>query len=92
MGVLDDTEFDDVVRLQRQLNASMLDEFELDSKIKILSIIDEVAGSKKMVHTEKIILEAGHQGMSEFEATSVLEKLKKDGLVFEPKRGFLQKY
>ena len=65
MGVLDETDFDDVIRLQKQLASSMLDDFELDSKIKVLTIIDEVAGGKKKVQTEKVLVEAEHQGMSE---------------------------
>ncbi|HYD02967.1 MAG TPA: hypothetical protein VEC16_01585 [Alphaproteobacteria bacterium] len=92
MGVLDDTDFDDVVRLQKQLASSMLDDFELDSKIKILTIFDELVGSKKKVQTEKLMIEAEHRGMSEYEVSSVIEKLKKDGLLSEPQPGYLQKY
>jgi DNA replicative helicase MCM subunit Mcm2 (Cdc46/Mcm family) len=92
MGVLDEKEFDDVMRLQRQLSSSMIDEFELDSKIKVLTIFDEVAGSKKKVQTEKLLIESENQGMSEFEVMSTIEKLKKDGLVYEPQPGYLQKY
>lgn len=47
MGILDGSEFDDVMRLQKQLASSMLDDFELDSKIKILTIFDELVGSKR---------------------------------------------
>ncbi|MGV8171459.1 MAG: hypothetical protein ACP5OA_02070 [Candidatus Woesearchaeota archaeon] len=92
MGVLDGTEFDDVMRLQKQLNASMLDDFELDSKIKVLTIFDELAGSKKKIHTEKLLIELEHHEMGELEAVSVIDKLKKDGLLFEPQPGYLQKY
>jgi DNA replicative helicase MCM subunit Mcm2 (Cdc46/Mcm family) len=93
MGILDGTEFDDVVRLQKQLASSMLDDFELDSKIKILTIIDEIAGpGRKKIHTEKLLIEAENRGMSEFEVTSIIEKLKRDGLVIEPQPGYLQKY
>jgi DNA replicative helicase MCM subunit Mcm2 (Cdc46/Mcm family) len=92
MGVLDETEFDDVIRLQRQLASNMLDDFELDSKIKILTIFDEIAGSKKKVQTEKLLVEAENHGMGEFEVMSVIEKLKKDGLIYEPQTGYLQKY
>jgi DNA replicative helicase MCM subunit Mcm2 (Cdc46/Mcm family) len=91
MGVLDDVEFDEVMRLQKQLASSMMNDFELDSKIKILTIFDEVAGLKKKVQTEKLLVEAEHQGMSEVEILSVIEKLKKDGLLFEPQPGYLQK-
>jgi DNA replicative helicase MCM subunit Mcm2 (Cdc46/Mcm family) len=92
MGVLDGTEFDDVMRLQKQLNASMLDDFELDSKIKVLTIFDEIAGNKKKIQTEKLLIEVEHHGMGEFEVTSIIEKLKRDGLLFEPQPGYLQKY
>jgi DNA replicative helicase MCM subunit Mcm2 (Cdc46/Mcm family) len=91
MGVLDGTEFDDVVRLQKQLASSMLDDFELDSKIKVLTIFDELAGNKKKIQTEKLLIEAEHHGMGEFEITSIIEKLKRDGLLFEPQPGYLQK-
>jgi len=90
MGVLDDGEFDEVMKLQRQLASSMIDDFELDSKIKILTILDEVAGKKK-IHTEKLLLEAEQQGMTEGEITATIEKLKKDGLILEPQIGYLQK-
>ena len=66
MGVLDEKDFDDVMRLQKQLTSSMIDEFELDSKIKVLTIYDEVASGKKKVQTEKLLIEAENQGMSEF--------------------------
>jgi len=92
MGVLDGTEFDDVMRLQKQLNASMLDDFELDSKIKVLTIFDELAGNKKKIQTEKLLIELEHHEMGELEAVSVIDKLKKDGLLFEPQPGYLQKY
>lgn len=92
MGVLDGTEFDDVMRLQKQLASSMLDDFELDSKIKVLTVFDELVGSKKKTHTEKLLIELEHRGMSELEALSVIDKLKKDGLLFEPQPGYLQKY
>jgi DNA replicative helicase MCM subunit Mcm2 (Cdc46/Mcm family) len=92
MGVLDGTDFDDVMRLQKQLQNSMMDDFELDSKIKVLTIFDELAGSKKKIHTEKLLIEATHHGMGEFEVSSIIEKLKHDGLLFEPQPGYLQKY
>ncbi len=92
MGVLDDTDFDDVIRLQKQMASSVVDDFELDSKIKVLTVFDEVAGKKKKLQTEKLLIELAHQGMSENEATATIEKLKRDGMLFEPQPGYLQKY
>jgi len=92
MGVLDDTEFDEVMKLQRQLASSMMNDFELDTKIKLLTIFDEVAGKRKKVQTEQVISEAENQGMAEMEITATIEKLKRDGILFEPQPGYLQKY
>ena len=92
MGVLDESEFDEVIKLQKQLASSMVDDFELDSKTKILTLLDEIVGKKKKVQTEKMLIEAENQGMSEMEVMATIEKLKKDGLIFEPQPGYLQKY
>lgn len=92
MGVLDDTEFDEVMKLQRQLASSMMNDFEMDNKIKLLTIFDEVVGKKKKVQTEQVISEAENQGMTEMEITATIEKLKRDGILFEPQPGYLQKY
>lgn len=91
MGVLDDTDFDEVMKLQRQLATSMMDDFEMDSKIKLLTIFDEVSAKKRKIQTEKLIVEAENQGMAEREITALIEKLKRDGLIFEPQPGYLQR-
>jgi DNA replicative helicase MCM subunit Mcm2 (Cdc46/Mcm family) len=49
-------------------------------------------GSKKKIQKEKLIIESENQGISEMEVMGLIEKLKKDGLVFEPQPGYLQKY
>jgi DNA replicative helicase MCM subunit Mcm2 (Cdc46/Mcm family) len=92
MGILDGSEFDELMRMQRQMASSIVNDFEIDNKVKILNIIEEVAGKKKKVQTEKILQEAEAQGMMESDALSILEKLKKEGMVFEPQPGYLQKY
>ena len=38
------------------------------------------------------MIEAAQHGMGEFEVSSVIEKLKRDGLLYEPQPGYLQKY
>lgn len=91
MGILDDTEFDEVMRLQKQLASTMMNEYELDAKIKLLVIFDEVIGKRKKIQTEELIVEAENQGMTEIEITATIEKLKKDGILFEPQPGYLQK-
>lgn len=92
MGVLDDLDFDDVMKLQRQMASSVVNDFELDSKIKILTIFDELVGKKSKIQTEKLIIEAENRGMSEKEIINTIDKLKKDGMLSEPQPGYLQKY
>lgn len=92
MGILDGSEFDELMRLQRQMASSIVNDFEIDNKVKILNIIEEVAGKKKKVQTEKILQEAEAQGMLESDAISIIDKLIKEGMVFEPQPGYLQRY
>lgn len=92
MGVLDELDFDDVMKLQRQMASSVVNDFELDSKIKILTIFDELVGKKSKIQTEKLIVEAENRGMSEREILATIDKLKSDGMLSEPQPGYLQKY
>ena len=91
MGVLDESEFDDVMRLQKQMASSVVDDMELDNKIRVLMVFDELVGSKRKVQTEKLLIELEHQGFSEMEALATIEKLKKDGMLMDAQPGYLQK-
>lgn len=45
----------------------------------------------KTIPLEQIIMEATDKGIDESKVEEVIEKMKKDGMIFEPKRGFIQK-
>lgn len=57
----------------------------------ILDIINKMSETKKELSMEEIRSEAASQGVEERDAEEVIEKLKSQGLLFEPSPGFVQK-
>ena len=58
--------------------------------ITIREIINELAAKgKKSIPIEDIIAEAAEKDIDEARVEEIIEKLKKEGSIFEPKRGFL---
>jgi hypothetical protein len=89
---MDQTDFEDLLRIQNKMASLVAREAEVDSKIKILTLMDEITGNKrKKIQVEHIIIEGKHQGMSEREITSTLEGLKDDGILAEPETGYVIK-
>lgn len=89
---MNEFDFEELLRVQNRMASLVSREAEVDSKIKILTLIDDLThGKKKKVQVEHIIIEGKAQGMSESEVVSTIEKLKVDGLLAEPEIGFVQK-
>lgn len=57
---------------------------------EIINRLENERGSKSLP-IEDISMEAIHKGISEDQVFEIIEKLKKSGDVFEPKRGYVQK-
>ncbi len=55
----------------------------------ILDIIEELSATKKELLVEDIIKAAKKEGVEEVE--EILEKLKREGMLFEPSPGYVQK-
>jgi DNA replicative helicase MCM subunit Mcm2 (Cdc46/Mcm family) len=92
MAILDETEFDELIRIQRQMAGAIVREAEVDNMIKVISIVDaSVTLKRKKVQVEHVLIEAQMQGLSEREAIATLEVLKTDGILFEPEPGYVQK-
>ena len=90
--IMDEASFEELLRIQNRMASLVAREAETDTKIKILTIIDEITGQKKKkVQVEHLIIEATNQGMTEKEVTDTLDKLKTDGLLAEPERGYVIK-
>jgi len=89
---MDQADFDDLMRRQNMMLRSVADESETDSKIKLMSIINDlVTDRNRKVHKEAVIIEAETQGMDEAEVERVLNLLKADHFLTEPEPGFIKR-
>ena len=62
------------------------------SRIRIiLDVINKLSETKKELSTDEIRNESIRQGVEEKDVDEVIEKLKTQGLLFEPSPGFVQK-
>ena len=84
------TDFDELLRIQRQIASALTRETETDAKIELLTIIGSLTtGKKKRIPKEAIILEAGTHGLTETQVIDLLEELKKEGIIQEVEEGFI---
>jgi DNA replicative helicase MCM subunit Mcm2 (Cdc46/Mcm family) len=92
MAILDETGFEDLMKLQRQLAGEIVNEVEIENKIKVISIIDSLTTSKRRkVQIESILIEAQHQGLSERQIVTLIEELQDDGIIAKSDPGYVQK-
>ncbi len=80
--VVDRLNFEDIVRIQKMMLSRIVQENEVDQKVRVLDIINQVLGSKKSIQLEAIILEAEKNNISEDNLMSILSELEKDKLIF----------
>ncbi|MFH1174219.1 MAG: hypothetical protein V1725_03745 [archaeon] len=92
MAVLDESEFEQLLRYQRQMATSIINDAEIDVKIKILNMIDDMSkGKRKKIQMEQLLIEGQIEGLTERDIRETIEKLKADNLVIEPETGYVQK-
>jgi replicative DNA helicase Mcm len=61
-------------------------------KIRIvMDIINDISGVKKEIHLEEIRSAARKEGLSDSDIDEIMEKLKREGMLFEPSPGYVQK-
>ncbi len=83
-------DFDDLLKIQRMMASKIMEESTVDSKIKLMDLLRELAGPKnKRLQTEEIIIEARMQGFGEAETLRILEELLKDKFIRIPEEGFV---
>ncbi len=83
-------DFDRLMEIQRFTASRIRQEAEVDNKIKVLEIISDLADKRGRVQIEAIIIEAYAQGLSESEVLSIIDSIKKDGVLKEVEQGFVQ--
>jgi replicative DNA helicase Mcm len=62
-----------------------------DKHSKIIDILSKLNYQTEPVEKELVLQEAEKEGISRDEAEKILHKLKMDGLIYEPKVGFIQR-
>lgn len=88
--VMDEASFEELLRIQNNMASLVVQEAEVDSKIKVLTIIDAITGGKKKkVQTEHLLIECQNEGMSENEAMRTLDTLRSDGLISDVDVGYI---
>jgi len=88
---MEDSEFDELMRIQRFMASRVAQESEMDAKIKLLELINQMQTDKKgRISKEKLLVEAEMNGLSENEVLRLLEELKRDHFIVE-EEGYLRK-
>ena len=75
------SDFEDLMRIQRMMASRVAQEVEVDNKIKLLDIIRDMPEGKRGIPVEKILVEARIQGLTDSETMRLLDMLKSDGLL-----------
>jgi hypothetical protein len=84
--------FDELMRLQHQIQRGLLREQRTDLKIEVISIINVLtSGRKETVQKEAVFIEANHRGFDHDEVGTLIEELIKDKIIFEPMLGYIKK-
>ena len=85
-------DFQKLMEYQNMVQNSLRTEQQLDRKIELLSIINQLTiGPKNLVQKEQIIIEAQSRGFSEEEIETLLQKLIKENIIYESSPGFIKK-
>lgn len=83
---------DELLAYQNMLQKSLRKEVQIDRKIELLTIINQLTfGPKNLVQKELILVEAQNRGFSEIEINNYLNELIKENIIFEPSPGFIKK-
>lgn len=81
-----------LMHYQNMLQKSLRKEQQVDKKIELLSIINQLTfGPKNLVQKEEVIIEATQRGFTEKEVDFYLQELVKENIIFESSPGYIKK-
>ena len=87
---MDADEFDELMRVQRNMAGRLREENDMDRKVSLLSIIQGLNPDKKgRILTEQIVVEARVQGFSDDEVDGLLTDLGNDGYLQRVEMGIM---
>ena len=85
-------EFDKLMKYQDMVQNRLRKEQNLDRKIDLLSIINQLtAGPKNLVQKEQILVETSARGITFDQANDLLEKLIEERVIIENPKGSIRK-
>ena len=87
---MDADEFDELMRVQRNMATRLRSENEMDRKVSLLSIIQGLNPDKRgRILTEQIVVEARNQGFTDDEVDALLTDLESDGYLERVEMGIM---
>ncbi len=89
---VDQLDFDELMKIQSIMNKSVKKEIEDEILIDIISLVNQLISNTKPTMKENILIEAKNKGFTSKQMTTVINKMIRDKIVFEPKEGYLQRY
>ncbi|MEM3374495.1 MAG: hypothetical protein QW757_04230 [Candidatus Woesearchaeota archaeon] len=85
-------DIDELLAYQNMLQKSLRKEVQIDRKIELLTIINQLTfGPKNIVQKELILVEAQNRGFSEREVNNYINELIKENIIYEPMPGYIKK-
>jgi len=80
------------MQYQNMIQKRLRTEQQLDKKIDLLSIINQLTmGPKNIVQKEQIIVEAVSRGFTEKEVDELIDKLIEENIIYESSPGYIKK-
>ena len=87
---MDENSFEDLMKIQRLTASHLARESEMDDTIKVLGIIQSMIPNKEgMIQVESLLVECSQEGFTNSQVLRVLDKLKEDKMISEPKQGYI---
>lgn len=84
-------DFEELMRIQRQMAGRIVQESETDKKLKMMDVINNlVTARNKKVQIEQVILEAQLEGIAEDDAIGLIDDLADLGFI-ESEDGFVKR-
>jgi len=85
-------DFDEILRIQRQMQKRIAEEKQTDDSVEILMLINEIAPNpSQRIQKEMLLIEGGLHGFSVDYMEKTIDRLIKDRVLFIPAPGYLQR-
>jgi DNA replicative helicase MCM subunit Mcm2 (Cdc46/Mcm family) len=84
-------DFDEIMRIQRLINESTRQEIQDDRVSDLMALINSLVPFEKKIQVEELFYSAMDKGFTEKEIRTVINKFIKDGILFQPTVGYIQR-